>query len=122
MAEGSIATYATLEESASLPTILSKPLLLKSLAVSSAGRGVKRGVKEVAGLVSHRPDVGVQVGLLVLQEVPGLGVDGEVVWVPGHRVHLLLHHRPVLDACVLVKTAGDDSSETDFTSANFDNG
>ena len=72
VAKGSIATNATLEETASLPTILGKPTLLKSFAVSSACSGVEGGVKEVAGLVSHRPDVGVQVGLLVLQEVPGL--------------------------------------------------
>ena len=72
VAKGSIATNAAFEETASLPTILGKPTLLKSFAVISACSGVEGGVKEVAGLVSHRPDVGVQVGLLVLQEVPGL--------------------------------------------------
>ena len=120
VAKGSIATNATLEETASLPTILGKPTLLKSFAVSSAGRSVQRVVEKVASLVSHRSDVGVQVGLLVLQEVPGL-IDGEACEVPGHRVHLLLHHRPVLDASVLVKTACDDLPETRFTSSLFKN-
>ena len=114
VAKGSIATNATLEETASLPTILGKPTLLKSFAVSSTGSGVEGGVKQVTGLVAHRPDVGVQVGLLVLQEVPGL-IDGEACEVPGHRVHLLLHHRPVLDAGVLVKAACDNLPETGFS-------
>ena len=114
VAKGSIAAYAALEETASFPARLSEPLLLKSFAVSSAGRSVQRVVEKVASLVSHRSDVGVQVGLLVLQEVPGL-IDGEACEVPGHRVHLLLHHRPVLDAGVLVKAACDNLPETGFS-------
>ena len=65
----------------------------------------------MAGLVAHRPDVVVQVGLPILQEVPVGLVGGEAGGLPGHVVHLLLHHRPVLDAGVLVKAACDDLPE-----------
>ena len=72
----------------------------------------------MTGLVAHRHDVGVQIGLLVLQEVPEGLIDGEAGGLPCHRVHLLLHNRPVLYAGVLVKATCYDLSETNF--ANFE--
>ena len=85
--------------------------MLKSFAVYRADRSVKRVVKKVAGLVAHRLDMGVQIGLLVLQEVPVGLVDAEAGGLPGHRVHLLLYVHPVLDTGVLVKAACDDLPE-----------
>ena len=118
MAKGSIATYAAFEESAFFPAILGELLMLKSFAVYRADRSVKRVVKKVAGLVAHRLDMGVQIGLLVLQEVPVGLVDAEAGGLPGHRVHLLLHVHPVLDAGVLVKAACDDLPETNFENSS----
>ena len=71
----------------------------------------------MAGLVAHRLDMGVQIGLLVLQEVPVGLVDVEDGGLPGHRVHILLHVHPVLDAAVLVKAACDHLPETNFENA-----
>ena len=73
----------------------------------------------MAGLVAHRLDMGVQIGLLVLQEVPVGLVDAEAGVLPGHRVHLLLHVHPVLDAGVLVKAACDDLPETNFENSKY---
>ena len=110
MTIGSIASNTTFEETTPLITILRKTLFLKFFAILSTGSGIQRGVEQVTSLVPHRPDLGVQVPLLVLQEVPGL-IDEGAVGSPGLSVHLLLHHRPVLDAGVLVKAAGDCSAK-----------
>ena len=106
MTKAGIASNTTFEETTLLMTILRKTLFLKFSAILSTGSGIQGGVEQVTSLVPHRLDLGVQVSLLVLQEVPGL-IDEGAVGSPGLSVHLLLHHRPVLDAGVLVKAAGD---------------
>ena len=106
MTIGGIASYAAFKETTPLMTILCEILLFKHLAILSTGSGIQGGVEQVTSPIPHRPDLGVQVPLLVLQEVPGL-IDEGAVGSPGLSVHLLLHYRPVLDAGVLVKAAGD---------------
>ena len=111
MTIGGIASYATFEETAPLMTILRETLLFKHLAILSTGSGIQGGVEQVTSPVPHRPDLGVQVSLLVLQEVPGL-IDEGAVGSPGHSVHIVLHFLPAPNvtapnAGVLVKAAGN---------------
>ena len=118
MTKAGIASNTTFEETTLLMTILRKTLFLKFSAILSTGSGIQGGVEQVTSLVPHRLDLGVQVSLLVLQEVPGL-IDEGAVGSPGLSVHLLLHHRPVLDAGVLVKAAGDYLPGTIHWSRSF---
>ena len=111
MTIGGIASYATFEETTPLMTILRKTLFLKFSAILSTGSGIQGGVEQVTSLVPHRPDLGVQVSLLVLQEVPGL-IDEGAVGSPGHSVQIVLHFLPAPNvtapnAGVLVKAAGN---------------
>ena len=106
-----IASYAAFEETTPLMTILRKTLFLKFSAIFSTGSGIQGGVEQVTSLVPHRPDLGVQVSLLVLQEVPGL-IDEGAVGSPGLSVHSVLHLLPAPNvtapnAGVLVKAAGN---------------
>ena len=99
-------------------TILRKTLFLKFSAILSTGSGIQGGVEQVTSLVPHRLDLGVQVSLLVLQEVPGL-IDEGAVGSPGHSVHIVLHFLPAPkvtapNAGVLVKAAGYKPSETKY--------
>ena len=114
MTKAGIASYATFEETTLLLTILRKTLFLKFSAILSTGSGIQRGVEQVTSLVPHRPDLGVQVPLLVLQEVPGL-IDEGAVGSPGHGVHTVLHFLPVPNAGVLVKAASNKLSETMYS-------
>ena len=106
-----IASYAAFEETTPLMTILCETQLFKHLAIFSTGSGIQRGVEQVTSPVPHRLDLGVQVSLLVLQEVPGL-IDEGAVGSPGHSVHIVLHFLPAPNvtapnAGVLVKAAGN---------------
>ena len=91
MTKAGIASNTTFEETTPLITILRKTLFLKFSAILSTGSGIQGGVEQMTSLVPHRSDLGVQVSLLVLQEVPGL-IDEGAVGSPGLSVHLLLHH------------------------------
>ena len=93
MTKAGIASNTTFEETTLLMTILRKTLFLKFSAILSTGSGIQRGVEQVTSLVPHRPDLGVQVSLLVLQEVPGL-IDEGAVGSPGLSVHSVLHFLP----------------------------
>ena len=111
MTKAGIASNTTFEETTPLITILRKTLFLKFSAIFSTGSGIQGGVEQVTSLVPHRPDLGVQVPLLVLQEVPGL-IDERAVGSPGHSVHILLHFLPALNvtapnAGMFVKAAGN---------------
>ena len=114
-----IASYAAFEETTPLMTILRKTLFLKFSAILSTGSGIQGGVEQVTSLVPHRPDLGVQVPLLVLQEVPGL-IDEGAVGSPGHSVYIFLHFLPAPkvtapNAGVFVKAAGNKSPETKYS-------
>ena len=106
MTKAGIASNTTFKETTPLITILRKTLFLKFFAILSTGSGIQGGVEQVTSLVPHRPDLGVQVSLLVLQEVPGL-IDEGAVGSPGHGVHLFLHFLPAPNAGVFVKAAGN---------------
>ena len=119
MTKGGIASYATFEETAPLMTILRETLLFQHLAILSTGSGIQGGVEQVTSPVPHRPDLGVQVPLLVLQEVPGL-IDEGAVGSPGHSVHILLHFLPALNvtapnAGMFVKAAGNKPPVTKYS-------
>ena len=119
MTKAGIASYAAFEETTPLITILRKTLFLKFSAIFSTGSGIQGGVEQVTSPVPHRPDLGVQVPLLVLQEVPGL-IDERAVGSPGHSVHIVLHFLPASkvtasNAGVLVKAASNKLSETKYS-------
>ena len=119
MTKAGIASNTTFEETTLLMTILRKTLFLKFSAILSTGSGIQRGVEQVTSPVPHRPDLGVQVSLLVLQEVPGL-IDEGAVGSPGHSVHIVLHFLPAPNvtapnAGVLVKAASNKPSETKYS-------
>ena len=114
MTKAGIASNTTFEETTPLITILRKTLFLKFSAILSTGSGIQRGVEQVTSLVPHRPDLGVQVSLLVLQEVPGL-IDEGAVGSPGHGVHLFLHFLPAPNAGVFVKAAGNKPPVTKYS-------
>ena len=116
MTKAGIASNTTFEETTLLMTILRKTLFLKFSAILSTGSGIQGGVEQMTSLVPHRSDLGVQVSLLVLQEVPGL-IDEGAVGSPGLSVHSVLHFLPAPNvtapnAGVLVKAASNKSSET----------
>ena len=114
MTIGGIASYAAFKETTPLMTILCEILLFKHLAILSTGSGIQGVVEQVTSLVPHRPDLGVQVSLLVLQEVPGL-IDEGAVGSPGHGVHLFLHFLPAPNAGVFVKAAGNKPPVTKYS-------
>ena len=119
MTKAGIASNTTFEETTLLITILRKTLFLKFSAILSTGSGIQGGVEQVTSPVPHRPDLGVQVPLLVLQEVPGL-IDEGAVGSPGHSVHILLHFLPALNvtapnASMFVKAAGNKPPVTKYS-------
>ena len=57
MAKGFVPPDTALVQSTLVLAVLGKLVLLQTIAVLCTDRGVQRGVKGVAGLVAHRPDL-----------------------------------------------------------------
>ena len=57
MTKGSVPPDTALVQSTPVLAVLGKLVLLQTIAVLCTDRGVQRGVKGVAGLVAHRPDL-----------------------------------------------------------------
>ena len=70
MAEGSISSDTTLEKPSPLLTSLGKTLLLQSFTVLSTNACIEGVLEDVAGLVAHRLQLGLNVGRWVLEVLP----------------------------------------------------
>ena len=70
MAEGSISPDTALEEASTLLAILGKPLLLQPFTVLGTDACIQGVLEDVAGLVAHRLQLGLDVGRRVLEVLP----------------------------------------------------
>ena len=113
MAEGSVSSDTTLEKPSPLLTSLGKTLLLQSFTVLGTNACIEGVLEDVAGLVAHRLQLGLNVGRWVLEVLPE-----DLKWhlfcpdQPCHIQCVILHLNPVFNALVLVKTAGDHSCKS----------
>ena len=108
MAEGSVSSDTALEEPSPLLASLRKVLLLQSFTVLGTDACIEGVLEDVAGLVAHRLQLGLNVSRWVLEVLPEVlkwHVSCPVQ--PGHIQRVFLHLNPVFNTLVLVKTTGD---------------
>ena len=108
MAEGSVSSDTTLEKPSPLLTVPGKPLLLQPFTVLSTDACIQGVLEDVAGLVTHWLQFGLDVGRRIFEVLPEVlkwHVSCPVQ--PGHIQRVFLHLNPVFNTLVLVKTTGD---------------
>ena len=108
VAEGGVSSDAALEKASRLLARLGKLLLLQSFTVLGTNACIEGVLEDVAGLVAHRLQLGLNVGRWVLEVLPEVlkwHVSCPVQ--PGHIQRVFLHLNPVFNTLVLVKTTGD---------------
>ena len=108
MAEGSVSSDTALEEPSPLLASLRKVLLLQSFTILGTDACIEGVLEDVAGLVAHRLQLGLNVSRWVLEVLPEVlkwHVSCPVQ--PGHIQRVFLHLNPVFNTLVLVKTTGD---------------